>query len=92
MRGVPKHSRGWTSIARSLEEGESRPIDDRDENIEITLGIRIKDRDPRIAAMALNSANLAVFNSAVEIEQSIFDFEFILLPCNPRPLRVRLSS
>jgi hypothetical protein len=58
---VPKHSRGWTSIARSLEEGESRPIDDQDENIEITLGIRIKDRDPRITAMALNSANLAVF-------------------------------
>jgi Family of unknown function (DUF5677) len=47
------------SLARSLELGQTDKPTDAADTIEMSLGIRIKDKDPRIAVEALHAANLA---------------------------------
>ena len=45
----------WASLARSLEPGANAAAADG----EVEVGIRIKDKNPQIAAQALNAANVA---------------------------------
>jgi hypothetical protein len=49
----------WVSLARSLETKRGDSKEDADGMCEVEVGIRIKDKDPRVAYEALNSANLA---------------------------------
>jgi hypothetical protein len=56
----------WASISRSIELGSSiQELDDEradDGMVTRSIGIRIKDKDPRVAAKALNAANLTAIS------------------------------
>jgi hypothetical protein len=52
----------WASLARSIEIGGKSDVVDPDGYVEATLGIRVKDGDPGVAAKAVNAANLAAIN------------------------------
>ena len=52
----------WTSLARSFESelpDESGDEDEKDGMVKMSVGIRIKDKDPNVAVEALKTANLA---------------------------------
>lgn len=51
----------FESLVRSLESEQSEGAVDEDGKTEMSIGIRIKDKDPRIAVEALKTANLAAF-------------------------------
>jgi hypothetical protein len=52
----------WASLARSLEIGQGNDDVDQDGYCEVSVGIRVKDKNPSVAASALNAANLAAFS------------------------------
>jgi len=52
----------WASLARSLEIGNGSDHVDAEGYCEMSVGIRVKDRNPHVAASALNAANLAAFS------------------------------
>jgi hypothetical protein len=49
----------WASLARSLEPGPSNNAVDEHGRTEVSVSIRIKDKDSRVAVQAVNAANLA---------------------------------
>lgn len=51
----------FESLVRSLESKQSDRAVDEDGKTEMSIGIRIKDKDPRVAVEALKTANLAAF-------------------------------
>jgi hypothetical protein len=49
----------WASLARSLEYDQSDSAIEEGGKIDVSIGIRVKDKDPQVAIDALNTANLA---------------------------------
>ena len=50
----------WASLARSFEQDEQdRAEEDEHGMVSITVGIRMRDENPRIAVQAVNTTNLA---------------------------------
>lgn len=57
----------WVSIARSLKLDGGNGALSSEETAEVRIGIRIKDREPRIAADALSAANLIAMSTILFI-------------------------
>jgi len=48
----------WASLVRSFKSEEGESATDDGETVRMSIGIRIKDQDPRVAVNALHSANV----------------------------------
>lgn len=59
----------WASLARSLELDQSNGGTNNGDTIEMSVGIRLKDKNPRIAVEALRTANLAAIATILFISK-----------------------
>ena len=47
----------WNSLARSIEQGESSPMPNNSDMMQLAIGIKIKDESPKVAVEAMFAAN-----------------------------------
>jgi len=67
----------WASLARSLESDPSDSQIQEDGNVTVTVGIRVKDKDPHVAVEALNTANLAALATILFVGKVFEKKEYI---------------